>query len=438
MLDQPTTASSVKRVRSPARLARALAAGLASTLLIVGAAEAGPAAAWRDAYQSSPAFYEPVPESLIQAAANQMKLDPARIRARMAAKAIGGTIRYRVTVGAAGSKLRIRLSNEEGSTPLQISAASVALATDGFSMGKGALKPLLFSGVSSLTVPSGAPAVSDPVDLPVKSGDALIVTVAVTSPVLADPRSGGTFLVAAGDQTKNETLQEPQTVSGRPLLTGVSVLTKRPPRVIVAMGDSITDGSRSTPDALHGWPEVLSRRLGEKSPGAYALLNAGIGGNRLLTPGWGAAGLARLDRDVLRVDGVTHLILLEGINDIGMSGKGVFGEGPMVTAADLIAGYRQVIARAHLKGVKVIIATLPPTKGSVTHASPEKEAVREGVNQWIRTSHEPDAVIDFDRTVQDPADPTRLRAVFDSGDHLHPSDDGYRAMGAAIDLALFQ
>jgi lysophospholipase L1-like esterase len=190
---------------------------------------------------------------------------------------------------------------------------------------------------------------------------------------------------------------------------------------------------------LHSWPDQLARRL-SATPGkvSYSVVNAGIGGNRLLVRDWGPAGLARLDRDALRIEGLSHLVLLEGTNDIGLSGVTAFGNNPDITSQELIAGYRQVTARAHARGVKVILGTLTPVGGAQWHSSPHKDAIHEQVNAWIRTSGEADGVIDFERMVRDPGNPTRFAAAFDSGDHLHPNDAGYKAMGDGIDLSLFR
>lgn len=416
-----------------------LAAVVLSIAFGTGDASAKPGPVWRDAFASSPASYAPMSDDQLDPIAKRMRLEPSKIREAMKPKPLTGTVRYRVLVTGAGPEVRVRLSNEEGALPLQISAASVALAGDGFTAVQGSLKPLSFSGASSLTIPAGAPAISDPVNLPVKPGTELLVSAVLTTPMLNDARGGAAFALAPGDQTLSDSLQTPRQLTGRPLVSGVAVLSDHPTSVIVAMGDSITDGSRSAPNALHGWPEVLGDRLAARKGGRpYTVLNAGISGNRLLAPDWGPAGLARLDRDVLRVEGLTHLILLEGTNDIGMSGKGMFGDNPEVTAQDLIAAYRQVIARAHARGVKVLIGTLTPMEGSQSHSSPAKEQVREAVNRWIRTSREPDGVIDFDKATRDPGAPGRLRPAFDSGDHLHPNDAGYRAMGQAVDLSLFR
>lgn len=157
----------------------------------------------------------------------------------------------------------------------------------------------------------------------------------------------------------------------------------------------------------------------------------------MLAPGWGAAALARLDRDVLRIEGISHLVVLEGINDINFSGKGPFGDNPELKIDDLISAYRQIIARAHARGVKVYFGTLTPNPGDPVVSSPAKVALRDAVNHWIRSSKEPDAVIDFEAMVRDPAAPSQFKKEYDSGDHLHPSDEGYKAMGGGIDLSLF-
>nr|WP_246426146.1 SGNH/GDSL hydrolase family protein [Sphingomonas kyeonggiensis] len=212
-----------------------------------------------------------------------------------------------------------------------------------------------------------------------------------------------------------------------------------PPRVIVALGDSITDGNRPALGQLHGWPERLQQRIAAspKRP-ALAVINAGIGGNRVLSTSWGKAALARFDRDVARIRGVSHVILFEGINDIGNGGSStMFGTNPPLDVNDLIAGYRQIIARAHAANIKAVMGTLTPFQGATSY-SEAREVQRQAVNRWIRTSGEPDAVIDFDKAVRDPAVPLKLRPDYDSGDHIHPSEAGYRAMGDSIDLALFR
>lgn len=395
------------------------------------------AGTWREAFGSSPASYEAPSDAMLQAAARFMKSSPEAVKASLSPQPLSGTVRYRIVLTGAGSSLRIRLSNEEGTAPLSLAGASVGVAGDGFNARAGSIRRLTFGGVPAITVPAGAPVVSDPVDLPVSAGTELVVSASLASPLMNEKRGGASFILAPGDQTGREALDSGNQMTGRPLVSGVSVLAPRAPHVVVTLGDSITDGNRPALGQLHGWPEELARRLNAAHPGGYTVVNAGISGNRLLAPGWGAAALARLDRDALRIEGISHLVLLEGTNDIGMSGKGPLGDNPEITAEDLIAGYRQVIARARARGIKVIIGTLTPAEGSNSHSSPRKDAIHEKVNAWIRSSGEPDGVIDFDHMMGDPASPGRFSKSFDSGDHLHPNESGYKAMGDGIDLGLF-
>jgi lysophospholipase L1-like esterase len=217
------------------------------------------------------------------------------------------------------------------------------------------------------------------------------------------------------------------------LLARVEVAAAPDARAVVAFGDSITDGARSTANANARWPDTLARRLAERRRGPpVAVLNAGISGNRVLGDGAGVSALARFDKDVLMQSGVTHVIVMEGINDIGVARAN-----PSPSADDLIAAHRQLIARAHARGLKIYGATLTPFEGAAYY-TPEGEAKRQALNNWIRTSGEYDAVIDFDAVTRDPASPSKFAAFADSGDHLHPGDAGYKAMGDAVDLALFR
>lgn len=214
-------------------------------------------------------------------------------------------------------------------------------------------------------------------------------------------------------------------------LAGIEVEGATPPGVIVALGDSITEGTGALPDGAGGWPERLARRLVEgRRP--WAVINAGIGGNRLLHQGSGPSGLERLEADALTPSGARCLILLEGINDIGRPSRPQYAH-QAVDADDLIAGYRQVIRRAHAAGLKVVLATLPPFEGA-NYFTPEGEAVRYAVNVWLRGQTEADAVVDFDAALRDPKAPARLQTAFHSGDWLHPSDAGYQAMAEAVPL----
>jgi lysophospholipase L1-like esterase len=223
------------------------------------------------------------------------------------------------------------------------------------------------------------------------------------------------------------------TFSNRAFISSVEAEPTAPTKVIVTFGDSITDGTRSTNDGNHRWPDVLAERL-QAQGGGYSVVNAAISGNRVLSHSmamFGEPALSRLDRDVLSVPGVRYMTVLEGINDIGM------GRPTPPSAEEIIAGHRQIIARAHARGIKVIGATLLPYEGAAYY-SEQGETIRQAVNAWIRTGGAYDAVIDFDALMKDPANPKKLKADLQSGDWLHPNDAGYKAMGEAVDLALFR
>ena len=407
---------------------RSFLIGLALVAAPAGARERGQ---WVEAWQSSPAANLLADPETISMLAKMVGIPP-EAAAKLQPKAMTGTLCYRLRLYASGSEVRIRLSNEEGKTPLRIAAASIGLAGDGFNAATGSIRTVTFGGKSGITLPAGAPALSDPIQLSVKRGAEIIVSLHPQDPFL--PEIGGAGVaVSPGDQTAAESLGELKRIQQRPIVTGISVLSPARTNVIVAFGDSITDGNRPTTSELQSWPERLSQRLAEKSGDRWSVVNAGISGNCLLDTFMGDAALSRLDRDVLRVEGVTHIVLLEGINDIRKVGS----ETP-VTSEDLIGAYRQIIARAHGKGIKVFIGTLLPASGSPSHGTPEKDAVRRAVNDWIRSSSGADAVIDFDKAIRDPADPSKMSKQFDSGDHLHPNPEGSKAMADAIDLRLFK
>ena len=241
-----------------------------------------------------------------------------------------------------------------------------------------------------------------------------------------------TYISPEGDFTGADSLPTASTTASFYFLTGVEVGSSAPSRAIVTLGDSITDGLHSTPDANRRWPNRLAERLrSQKSGGRIAVLNAGISGNRILHDKTGTNASARLDRDVLVQSGARYLVVMIGINDIGI---------PIgATADEIIAGHRQIIDRAHAMGLKVYGGTLTPFQAFLPgiYYSADGEAKRQVVNQWIRTSHAYDAVIDFDRALRDPKNPSAMLPVYDSGDHLHPNDAGYQAMANAVDLSLF-
>ena len=360
------------------------------------------------------------------------------------------TVRQVVRISAGGQKIRIRFSNEYGTKPLVIGAARVALADANGNVQAGTEHRVLFSGQPSVTIPAAAPFVSDPIDLPVKDLGALSISLYL-------PEDTGqctchqvgvqnAFVSDTGDFT-DKPFEPKQTFLWRVFLSGVEVRSTHATRAVVVLGDSISDGVGSTVNANHRWPDLLANELQQQHAGVWSVVNMGISGNRILADGAGQNALARFDRDVLAVPGVKVLIIFEGVNDLGVS----YGhaQGPMgerfkamapphpVTSDTLIAGYRQLIARAHAKGLRVLGATITPYGGALYYSA-EGEAIRQAINQWIRTGHEFDGVIDFDAAVRDPNEPTQIKDGFHMGDHLHGSDAGYAAMAAAIPLSLIK
>jgi lysophospholipase L1-like esterase len=351
------------------------------------------------------------------------------------------TLRLVAHTSAGGSRVRIRLSNEMGTAPLTIGAAGVALRQGGAQVVAGSQRALTFGGAASITVPPGAPALSDPVDLTFTALADLVVSVylpAATPLTTAHPNALQTIYISQpGNFTAAATFPTARTTRLWPLLTEVDVAGAG--GAIAVLGDSITDGAGGSADSNNRWPDWLARRLHASTDSAIARLgvvNRGISGNRLLTTApagslAGRNGVERFDRDVLATAGVRYLVFALGINDISYAPASA----PMTAA--LIGGYRQLLARARARGVAVIGATLAPFQGSGYYLA-EREATRKAVNTWIRTSNELDGMIDFDRALQDPANPLRLNPAYDSGDHLHPNNFGYQAMADAVPLELFR
>lgn len=356
------------------------------------------------------------------------------------------TLRQKLRISVGGDRLRIRLSNELGTAPLVVGAATVAFAGDGSQIEPDSLRELTFGGETSVTIPAGAPALSDTIDLPVD--DLAELAVSIYLPEESDPATlhmGRTaYLSGAGDFTQARELEDAELTTTHAFLTGVYVSTSEDVAVVAALGDSITDGTASTPHTYNSWPQHFAERAATGESGAgVAIVNHGIAGNQLLRDGAGASALARFDRDVLSTPGLTHVIVLEGINDIGTGGfnfPGADGPAPAQrTAADLISGYRQLIARAHANGLEIYGATLTPFEGTFEgYYTPAKDEVRMEVNEWIRESGEFDAVIDFEAAIRDEENPRVMRSEYDSGDSLHPGDEGYARMAESIDLALFR
>lgn len=349
------------------------------------------------------------------------------------------TVRQVVRVSLGGSRVRIVVSNAYGTLPLAIGAARVARSREGAAIVPGSDRVVTFGGSTSIVVPPGAPAISDPVRIDVAELDQLSVSLYFPGPTPVETvhwTALQTTYIAEGDRSAAATFTPSAALTARLFLSGVLVEAPRGARTVVAFGDSITDGFGATVDANRRWPDVLAARLRSRNVG---VINAGISGNQLLGAALGDNALARFERDALSQPGVESAIVLIGINDIG----GLVEASPAY-ANTLIAGYRQLIAQAHARGVRILGGTLVPFEGALEgtpaegYYTPEKEQVRQAVNAWIRTSGEFDAVVDFDLALRDPSRPTRLLPAYDSGDHLHPSDAGYRAMALTVDAgALF-
>jgi len=354
------------------------------------------------------------------------------------------TLRQIVHTSLAGRRVRVVFSNEFGTTPLAVGGAHVALRRSGAAIAPGSGRRLTFAGQAAATIPAGAVLVSDEVELDVPAQADLAIdlylpgtTVGSKSPVTWHQRAYQTNYVSRpGNHVGVEDLPVASTTTLWHYLTRVEVDAHPEAFAVVALGDSITDGFGSEMDTNTRWPDELGRRLRANPKTRHAtVLNMGIGGNRLLSEGGGGFGinaLARFDRDALAQPSLRFVVVLEGINDIGF-GKGSGGP----SAASLILAHQQLIARAHAHSVTIFGATLTPFEGA-NYWTPEGEATRKAVNDWIRTSGAYDGVIDFDKAVQDPRQPTKMLPQFHPGDFLHPNSAGYKAMASVVDLKLFE
>ncbi len=360
----------------------------------------------------------------------------------------GCTLRQTIAVSRGGRRLRLRFSNAYGSADLLLDRVRVALPRGGragvFPTVPGTSRAVTFGGRPAVSVPAGAQAVSDPLEYPLPARAVLTVTACLPAGqdargVTVHPGSRTTSYLVAGDHAGDGTGAGDDT--GRAVavpvehwyfLSGAEV-SVRDAGALVALGDSLTDGRGSTTNGNDRWPDQLFARLYPRGP---AIVNQGIGGNRLLRDGAGPSALARLDRDVLAVSGVRWLVVFEGVNDIGTAAPPAARE---QEADRLIWGYEQIITRAHAAGISVLGATLTPFGGNEPYDDPGgyREAARQAVNAWIRGGGRPggsrfDGVLDFDRAVRDPRDRRRLRPEADSGDHLHLNPRGYRALAEAV------
>ena len=345
------------------------------------------------------------------------------------------TIREIISSSVGGDPIRLELTNVFGAAPLRIGHVTVAVAGPDAAVEPGTIHPVTYRGSESFQIPAGGQVLSDPVAMRVWPLQDLAVSV-----YLPGQTGAATFhadaqqvnwVSAAGDHAADSDAGAFTTPTlSWYYVSGLIVQSSDADGTVVAFGDSITDGVGSTAGADGRWPNDLARRLDALAGPTLSVADEGIGGNRVLTGArcCGASAEARFARDALDQPGVRDIIVLEGINDIGFSLGGV-------SAAQVIAGYQQLIAQAHARGLRIFGATLLPFQGAGYYTA-AGEATREAVNTWIRTSGAFDGVVDFDAVMRDPADPLRLNPAYDSGDHLHPDDAGYQAMADAINLQM--
>jgi len=342
------------------------------------------------------------------------------------------TLRMIPRVSIGGSVLRVRISNAYGTRPLAIGAARVGVRSTGPAVVAGSNRRLTFSGEPSATIAAGALVVSDPVRLEFAPLSDLAVSVHLPGDLPAS------YVSPPGDFAAEEVMPVGRLTDDWYFVCGVDVVAPRETGAVVAVGDSLTDANISTHDGHHSWPSQLARRLMARQSGRpMAVMNQGLGGNRILHDIRGDSGLRRFDRDVLAQPGVTHAVIMLGTNDLrNRPGKA----DEEVTAPQMIAGLKQLAVRGQARGITVIGGTLTPFENETFLPgawNPRREAVRQAVNEWLRKDEAFDAIVDFDRALRDPDHPTRMQPIYDCGDHLHPSDLGYRTMGDAIDLSLF-
>ncbi|WP_223302633.1 SGNH/GDSL hydrolase family protein [Halotalea alkalilenta] len=416
---------SLSRASASAMLTLAVAAGGAMSATPAMAA----APAWVATWQASP---QPIWDSDF--------LFPTNVPAVLHDQ----TVRQIARISLGGQRLRLVLSNTYGREPVVVGKATIAWPTENGAVAADSLRLMTFGGQEAATILPGASLISDPVALSVPALAQVVVSLHVpqATPVTTfhwDGRQTG--WIVAGDQTGASTLRMTdrvhQSTTARPLLAGIQVETAQAAHAVVVIGDSITDGATASLDQDSRWPDFLAARL---APHGVAVVNAGISGARLLSDGMGVNALARLERDVLAQPGARSVIVMLGINDIAWPGTAFARDTPRPTLDALTAGYRQLIEQARSRGLRVIGTTLAPFEGALPgtpledYYHPDKDALRRQVNDWIRNSGAFDAVIDFDAVLRDSTHPARMAARFDSGDRLHPGDEGNRAMADAVDL----
>jgi len=395
------------------------------SLVVTGQMEAQPAH-WVGSWAASQQVPEP-----------QNSLDPELMR--------DATLRQIVHLTVGGSQLRVRVSNAFGTAPLHLTTVHVARPVSAASaaIDAGSDTAVMFQGAPDVTIPAGAEYLSDVVAFPVAALSNLAISIHYDQPPTGEtghPGSRATTYVAHGDMVSAANLPDAKTVEHWYQISGVDVGASADGGAVATLGDSITDGHGATTNGNDRWPDVLAARMqADKSARTVGVLNEGIGGNRLLLDGLGPNALARFDRDVVAQTSIRAVIVLEGVNDLGTLTRDhdVSAEEHAALVARIEGAYAQMIAKGHAHGIRVIGATILPYGGSkYYHPGPESEADRQAINAWIREAGHFDAVVDFDKLTRDPAHPDRLLPEFDSGDHLHPGPEGYKAMGDAIPLKL--
>ena len=356
-----------------------------------------------------------------------------------------GTLREIVHLSVGGTQLRVRVSNAFGALPLHLTAVHVARPV---SAAEGAIEAasdtaVTFGGLPDVMIPAGAEYVSDAVTFSAEALSSLAISIHYDEPPVGEtghPGSRATSYVAHGDLVSAVNLPDAKRVEHWYQISGVDVVGVEKAGTVVALGDSITDGHGATTNGNDRWTDVLAARMqSDKSTRGTGVLNEGIGGNRLLLDGLGPNALARFDRDVIAQTVVKSVIVLEGINDLGTLTRDhdASAEAHAALVKRMEGAYAQMIARAHAHGIRVIGATILPDGGSkYYHPGPESEADRQAVNAWIREPGHFDGVVDFDKLMRDPGNPNLILPAYDSGDGLHPSPVGYKAMADAIPLKL--